>query len=262
MSDSSETGKVTGLEPVARIFRIAPPLLTTWGWWGLVADLLHWKKKPYRFGQRMMRPRTTDAGIYAEVFGGQSYRPTLPFVRQAKCIVDVGANVGFFSEWCRRNNPEARIHLFEPLTGNAQRCVLDSKMFLHQAAVADYSGKLPVTAEPDVNYGSGHLTKGHFASTDPHPPIDVLDARDLFKICNTELIDVLKLDCEGAELGILRCLDLSRVRCVIFEFHNLEELPQIRDTLTQKQFEIRSTDNYHRVMYAVNRVQPPQPAAG
>lgn len=205
----------------------------------------------------MMRPNTTDAGIYTEVFGGQAYGPALPFIKTARCIVDVGANVGFFTEWARKHNPGAKIHLFEPLTGNAERCVLDSQMVLHRAAVSDYTGELPVSAEPGLNYGSGHLGAGHFSSPDPHPPIKVLDARELFTLCGTKVLDVLKLDCEGAELAILRRLDLAAVRCVIFEYHKREEIPHLKDVLLKNRFEIRGEDVYHRIMYAVNTVPPP-----
>src|SRR5580765_6187853 len=103
------------LSAVPKAIRLFPSFVTTWGWWNLVLDFLHFKKTPYRFGRRTLRPNTTDAGIYTEVFGGQAYGPALPFIRSAQCVVDIGANIGFFSEWVRKNNSRTRIHLFEPL---------------------------------------------------------------------------------------------------------------------------------------------------
>jgi FkbM family methyltransferase len=248
---------MTKLHLVPKALRIAPSFVATWGWWNLLLDLLHLKKAPYRFGRRLMRPNTTDAGIYTEVFAGQAYGPALPFIRTARCILDVGANVGIFTDWARKNNTTAQIHLFEPLTGNSDRCVLDSRMVLHKVAVSDYNGELPVSTEPALNYGSGHLAAGHFSSPDPHPPIKVIDARDLFNLCGTKVLDVLKLDCEGAELTILRRLELASVRCVIFEYHKTEEIPLLKEVLLKNRFEIKVEDEYHRVMYAVNTVQPP-----
>jgi FkbM family methyltransferase len=204
-----------------------------------------------------MRPGTTDHLIFTEVFVGRSYSPALPFLRKAKAILDIGGNVGFFAEWARGQNHSAKIHIFEPLSGNADRCVLDSNMILHRAAVSDYNGTLAVSVEPSANYGSGHIGADRFFACDPHPPIQVVDASELFSLCGAEVFDVVKLDCEGAELGILRRLDLKRVRCVIFEYHKTEEIPLLTEVLTQKQFEIRSADHYHRVIYAVNKVQPP-----
>ncbi len=248
---------MTKLHLIPKAIRITPSFVTTWGWWNLVLDLLHLKKSPYRFGRRTMRPNTTDAGIYTEIFAGQAYGPALPFIRKARCILDVGANVGIFTDWARKNNPTAKIHLFEPLTCNAEHCVLDSRMVLHRVAVSDYKGELPVSTEPALNHGSGHLAGDHFSSPDPHPPIQVMDARELFELCGTKVIDVLKLDCEGAELTILRRTDLASVRCVIFEYHKLEEIPQLKDVLLKNRFDIKVEDTYHRVIYAVNTVQPP-----
>jgi FkbM family methyltransferase len=241
-----------------KALRILPSFLTTWGWWSFALDVFELKTTPYRFGRRMMRPKTTDRSIYLEIFAGRVYGPALPVLKSARCIVDVGANIGFFTQWARQTNPSARIHLFEPLSINSDRCLLDDNMVLHKAAVADYSGQLPVTVEADLNYGSSHLAVGHFTAPDPHPPITVVDARELFKLCGTEVIDVLKLDCEGAELGILKCMQLAAVRCVIFEYHRNEEIPLLRQVLEQNGFEVTVMDEYHRIMCAMNRAPKPR----
>ena len=233
--------------------RVLPSFLTTWGWWNFLLDIFELKTAPYRFGQRMMRPKTTDRSIYLEIFAGRVYGPSMPVLKTAKCVVDVGANVGFFTQWARQNNPSATIHLFEPLSVNSGRCLLDANMVLHKAAVADYSGELPVTVQSDLNYGSSHLSAGHFTAPDAHPPIKVVDARNLFELCRTKVIDVLKLDCEGAELGILKCINLAAIRCVIFEYHNNDEIPVMRQVLEKAGYEITTVDEYHRIICAMNR---------
>jgi FkbM family methyltransferase len=130
-------------------------------------------------------------------------------------VVDVGANIGLFSLWARHHFPEASIHAYEP---NKEICNLytaanlkDAKIVLFNEGVSgeDSMGRL-------VTSGSSRYTA---TTKDSKGGIKLTGIESVIGRLGGE-IDLLKLDCEGAEWDIfLRIGAFRRIRQIRMEYH-------------------------------------------
>lgn len=155
-----------------------------------------------------------------------------------RCIVDVGANVGDYTQaWLNESRAlrtEALIecHLFEPSRANINylktRFSGQSAVHLYPMALSDVSAELPLYANvPGSALGSLSPRNLGFLSIDMSlredvrvERLDELVASGSVAISAHAEIDVLKIDVEGHELSVLRGLGglISRVKIIQFEF--------------------------------------------
>jgi FkbM family methyltransferase len=134
-----------------------------------------------------------------------------------RLIYDVGGNVGLFSIWCRVNFPSAKIKSFEPhpetfrfLASNGSEFGFESFNF----AVGLQNGDAYISSlnESRSNSVSTTLTNGGVQIT-------VKKFRDLILAENSP-IDLLKLDCEGAEWEIFQAPEpFQKVVEIRMEYH-------------------------------------------
>lgn len=128
----------------------------------------------------------------------------LPALARKGAFVDVGANIGTWT------GPAARsfrsVHAFEPdaLIASTLQKVVPANVTVHPIALSDHAGvgsfRVPIyrgrvvrtraSLEPDVNPGCKEIVSEVRLS-----PLDELDLRG---------IDVLKIDVEGHEAGVLK----------------------------------------------------------
>jgi len=215
------------------------------GWPRLVADCMGQRRRPYRCvisggASCDMRPGTSDWWIFLEVFVFENYRRAEKDIRQAKIIVDIGANVGFFALYASYLNPQVAIHAFEPFPKNANQLknnlLLNSncRIHFHPEAVSDKTGAAALYFTPGIDSGCS-LSQPKSQSCS----VNVVSINDLFNLCGVEKIDLLKLDCEGSELGILSAISreqLSKIRSVIMEYHDLAEVESLQRILFDSGF--------------------------
>jgi FkbM family methyltransferase len=144
-------------------------------------------------------------------------------------IIDVGANVGFFSLFMASQFPKAKIVAFEPLPGNFKHL---QKQFQRNSnkdltalnkAVTGSKGSIMLHYNPEVNFtalASMHTT---FDSSNTHQvEVEAVSLPDIFSQYNLDQIDLLKLDCEGAEYDILyQCPTqyFGRIKQIAMETH-------------------------------------------
>lgn len=144
-------------------------------------------------------------------YGLRAIRP------RPKTIVDIGANIGFFSLYARHCFPEATIHAYEPspqTAAYARDNLVHSGATLFVEGVAARAGR----AEMDEHGGSnlaqtvaretGSIVLTAFATV-----LERIGGR----------IDLLKIDCEGAEWDFMRDPDLfARVGTIRMEYHLID----------------------------------------
>lgn len=139
---------------------------------------------------------------------------------RTRCCVDVGANIGnhclFFS---RRF---ARVLAFEPnplavalLRWNLRANGI-TNVTVHSAGLAEHAGTAAMSVV-DRNLGASHLVAGAADGTagGDRVPVDLVRGDDL--LLDEAAVDLVKIDVEGFELGVLRGLQrtLERHRPII-----------------------------------------------
>jgi FkbM family methyltransferase len=157
-------------------------------------------------------------------FGRVPERPVTSLIlddlRQARCFVDVGANLGYYSCLARAFMPKGEIHAFEMDRDN--HALLELNLSLNPSEVEAVANQVAVTDEP------GEVTYDHLAGASSpvlsiyQHPDEILNAYGLTgdEPVTTVTVpavtldgyfadrslrpDVVKIDVEGAEYDVLR----------------------------------------------------------
>jgi FkbM family methyltransferase len=138
---------------------------------------------------------------------------------QVRTVVDVGAHVGSFTLLCHHYWPNARIVAVEPhpesfeLLEKNTKHIPREKLTLINAAVTRNSGKCllssPVSHSRVAEYVPDMWNALEPRSGEFGIQVDAVSTEDLWSLLSgvgIEQIDLMKLDCEGAEYAILPAL--------------------------------------------------------
>jgi FkbM family methyltransferase len=183
--------------------------------------------------------------IYKEIFVDRCY--DLSFERSAPVIVDIGANSGLFALRIKQLCPSAQIYCYEPYPPNFEQLrntialnKLDSVTPIQKAVGARRgSAKLFIHKR---NIG-GHSFYAAEASSDNYVDVEVIDLASVLDGLQHD-IDLLKIDCEGAEFDILMNLTTAaakKIRQII-----LETTPGLYDA-TQLKAQMISLGYHHQM---------------
>jgi FkbM family methyltransferase len=145
-------------------------------------------------------------------------------------MVDVGANIGYFSLLWANARPENRVFAFEAsprtlplLRKNVEHNRLGARIDVNAVAVGRESGKLAFDLGPEDQTGWGGVTLDQGRE---NVTVEVVRLDD--RLDPLQKIDLLKIDIEGADtwalMGCERLLRNGRVREIWFEAN----LPRMR----------------------------------
>ncbi len=140
-------------------------------------------------------------------------------------IVDVGAGLGDFAVHAALRSPRARIVAVEPHPGSFR--LLEENLAANGVTnVRALPVALTETAAATVPLDVGAREPALFTTTAPRVSraVDVPNRTlaALLEHCGLERVDLLKLDCEGAEFGILLEASgetLRRIERIVLEWH-------------------------------------------
>jgi FkbM family methyltransferase len=196
------------------------------------------RKRPaeYRLrnGYRLIDGRGTLAGTIAVVFVRREYGPMEDF----KTILDIGANMGSFMVYAALKCPNAKIYCFEPeeqnfgfLSRNIAVNSLGTRVQAFRCAVAATNGdrELGIGDSPLNSLVAGVADKGRQL-------VNCTTLKDIFKEQGLESVDLLKMNCEGAEYEIFEgCAgeDFQRIPRIRLEYHNLDGIKRNGDWLAK-----------------------------
>ncbi len=146
-------------------------------------------------------------------------------------VVDVGANIGLFSIYAWKHFPSARIHAYEPnprVLDCTRHNLKETSAQLFECGVSSQGGKCTMIDNGESRGASTQLcTDGS---------IELIPFKQVIQAAGDK-IDLLKLDCEGAEWDILRVPEIRKVRHIRMEYHlsdthpNPDELYQIAESI-------------------------------
>lgn len=122
-------------------------------------------------------------------------------VKNAKVIIDIGANVGFFSKLCREIFPDSHVYAIEPVP-QIHDCLRknfsgDTNVTLSDVAISDVNGETTMDFDSDLSSISHLNEKGNI--------VVKTETLDSFVVKNNiHSIDILKIDVETFEAHVLR----------------------------------------------------------
>jgi FkbM family methyltransferase len=157
-----------------------------------------------------------DYLVVRELWMDEAYR--LPFPLEPRTMIDLGANIGLTCLWLSLSYPLTTIVAVEPLASNVRllrdnlaRNRIDATVI--EAAVGPEDG---VTGfKPNRDFTAGRIDLSG-------EPVSVVSMPTLLaRLPPSTLVDLLKIDIEGAEQQLLSgdLGWLDRVRSIIIEFH-------------------------------------------
>jgi FkbM family methyltransferase len=167
-----------------------------------------------RLGHRMivdLRAYTEFASFYTHDYDTQEIRSVLRLFKPEWVVLDVGANVGFWTiPMAKALGPAGRVHPFEPISSNHLRLRenvrlngLQSITQVHELGLSDRRATLQISLREDFANGSGtgnasiviDDSDGRFQCA--MIEVDTLDK--IFPSLNVERLDFVKVDIEGHE---------------------------------------------------------------
>ena len=162
-----------------------------------------------------------DFFILNEIFVIGEYDVKLP--KEPKTIVDVGANIGAASLFFANKYRKAKIFSIEPfkknferLKSNVEENKLSSRVKAFNIALGD-KRKQALLYICEDNDGCHTLLKELNPKAETIT-VNVVPLEAFLDENRIEKVDLLKLDCEGAEIGILRSIkDFSRIDNIVLE---------------------------------------------
>jgi len=185
----------------------------------------------------LVRPDTMDDYVVREVV--KTYRMA-DLVERYKSrpsvtIIDIGGHIGSFSVIMAALLPQAHVQVFEPVAANFEVLQQNIRHAGLERAIhatnAGISGKRAFMAlddigmSPDSRNTGGHAVMGPNASD--VPPADgraFVELRPFGELLDRQgRVDILKIDCEGAEFDILYSLtpeQLAKIDSMVGEIHS------------------------------------------
>jgi FkbM family methyltransferase len=163
-----------------------------------------------------------------KVLAGEYDIPGLEFGDRAPVILDIGANVGSFALWAARRWDGAFIHCYEPHPVNAKMLRANlgmielGKVIVHEVAVTP----LVELASPE-HWCNLYEGRNNCGEASLYPGSEQTRERTRVRGMHPVRLpssDILKMDCEGEESGILAVvLDVNSPmrpsRALMYEWH-------------------------------------------
>jgi len=151
---------------------------------------------------------------FVSIFLDDDYNLARIKTKKILTIVDIGANVGFFSIAARLAFPNAKIFSYEPnnqLEGYLQDNFIEINIELQMNAVGRDSGRIQLH-----NCGDSNQSR---VVSNKEGPIEMCSLQSVIEKTGGQ-IDLLKMDCEGSEWSILEDSKLlQKINNITFEYH-------------------------------------------
>jgi FkbM family methyltransferase len=155
-----------------------------------------------------------DVATFWQIFCGGIY----PVEPSDRLIVDAGANIGAFSLYALQTSPTARVIAIEPAPDSCNRLRsmmssngMETRYTLREAALGERQGETTIQLDVESQFRRTGVAGQPVAMV----TLDSLIPPDA-------VVDLLKMDIEGAEYAVLNSVSTdtwNRIRRIVLEFH-------------------------------------------
>lgn len=188
-----------------------------------------------------------DESVWFEIFKYNEYRSADEAINKATTIFDIGAHAGFFTLYAKAINPKAQIICVEPDENNIEAINQNLKLNNMQSKVKVIKGAL-VSEKGDyileISKDSHNHKVVYKDQKKKGRSIIGYQLLDLVAQLGVEVIDLLKMDIEGAEVGIIEAWnesDWSALRNIVLEYHGGDRpKAKIEKILREHGFSVRA----------------------
>lgn len=175
--------------------------------------------------------------IFNEIFNFDTYRHSVASIVDEGVILDVGANVGLFAIYAKRQKPKAKLIAFEPIPASV--AALRRNIDLHGLTnVTVYPLALGALNQKNVDFCYFPSMPGNSTR---HPEIknaslaaqavnvraDVVTISSILpRHPELDCIDLIKIDVEGSELEVLAGLtenDWEKIQSLVIEIKDVDD---------------------------------------
>ncbi|MFK7946489.1 MAG: FkbM family methyltransferase [Saprospiraceae bacterium] len=146
-----------------------------------------------------------DWRVYYRVFD-KSMDYLLSTIKSEACIIDVGANLGYYTLNFAKVAPNGKVFAFEPHPLNLNKLKKNialnpfTNITIHDMAVGKENGRLCLEVAEKNNLGTSRVVLDKSRKQD----IQVITLDNFIKGQNISEINVLKIDVEGFEMDVLQ----------------------------------------------------------
>jgi FkbM family methyltransferase len=159
-----------------------------------------------------------------------------------RSILDIGANCGLFCVAARLNFPSSIINAYEPNLFirkylKYQSSSFNFNYFIKAVGKNDGSLKLHINPQESVLSSSLNDFSQYKVNQIVHKVVPKLSIKKVFQRTPNKILDIVKMDCEGAEWEILTELNIwKHVRFLTMEYH------------------LDKSSNYNNIAKAINKI--------
>lgn len=181
----------------------------------------------FRDGLRLTVNDSSDSSSISTSFFRKDYgdlRPTW------QSVVDIGAHKGFFTTYVASRLPNAKVFSYEPIKTSfvaLRKHVLQNKM--RNVRVFNF-GVAEKAGEREINISNSSTDNSFYTEIGSDmigmTTIKCTTLLDILKSNKIKKLDLLKLDCEGAEFEILMSSSkttLGKVKEIRMEYHDIDK---------------------------------------
>lgn len=178
-------------------------------------------------GLKLNTSNSDDISSISVIFIKHEYGSTFGTKDRGLTIVDIGANKGYFSVLAA-NNKLNKVISYEPIRDTfralEENVALNKlgNITVYNMGVAGENGLREFSYSKDTSIVSSMV----FKAGEENEQIQCISLENVFIQNNILFIDVLKIDCEGAEFEIFYNSNrdtLSKIREIRMEYHNIDE---------------------------------------
>jgi FkbM family methyltransferase len=222
----------------------------------------------FRNGIKCIIRNRSDTIVFLENFFLDSYDRVEGFmIKENDTVIDIGAHIGYFTIYAAKKAKKGKVISFEPskesfkVLKNNLKINNIQNVNIENIGVRNESGNSILYVDRDNEIGNSMFSNDKNLIKEN---VQVTSITEIIKKYNVKSIDLLKLDCEGAEYEIILKLPiniLNKIKRISIEVHKIDnfDIKDIEKFLLENNFQVKTeyllgqSDTSLPMLYAKNQ---------